>query len=422
METRSLKYWQIKMFALCWVAYALVYFGRVNISMALLDLQVFFQTDKAAVGMLGSVFFYTYAIGQLINGAISDKVSSRVFIFIGLFITGSTNVLFSLSTHYGLSLILWGLNGIGQSMLWASIVKTAGLWFKPRQYTKVIVGLNTSMVLGYVMAWGGSGLLLRFFPWRNIFLVPGITVLGFALVWLLLARNSPEDVGLALTQHKDNKQPTLKKDDEGATMPIKELLFATGLMFIVIGCVAQGMIKEGLGIWSPTILAQMYHVDISHVSVYILLIPIMNLLGILFAGVLNTWCKQRGKVTVIILIGMASIVFMLLLLTAKYSLVIGILGIGLASGLMYGANTILLGVIPIKYSKYGRAAFVTGFLDFCSYVGAGLSSTLVGRLMDRSSGVTSVFIIWIVIIWIVISLIAIGSIILSNINRFKKAV
>lgn len=175
-----------------------------------------------------------------------------------------------------------------------------------------------------------------------------------------------------------------------------------------------GLVKEGLGIWSPSILVGMYNVSMSKVSVYILLIPIMNLMGILFAGVLNAWCKYKEEVTIVILLSMACFVFAILIVVAKYSIVIGVLGIGISSGLMYGANTMLLGVVSIKYSKYGRAAFVTGFLDFCSYVGAGLSSTLIGRVLDTNLGITNVF-----GIWIGISVVAILSLIIYNTRRNK---
>ena len=414
----KLRRWQSKIFLLCWLCYSLAYFGRVNIAVALPGLGEYFQTDLAAVGIMGSAFFGAYAIGQLINGILSSRFGSRGYIFVGLAVSGVCNIFISISNSFVLSILLWGLNGLAQSMLWVSIVKTAGLWFQPKQYSKVMVGLNTSMVLGFFLAWGGSGLVIRILSWRFVFLIPGILIVLFAFVWLKMSRNSPNDESLRLPsepsekEEKENENETaLKTGQRAKDVPLlsyKKLIFSSGLLFVVVACMAQGMVKEGLGVWGPSIIMRLYGLTIDMASFYAMLIPVMNLAGIFFAGILNALFGHRVRITILGLLAIAFVTFGAVWLFAENSLAAGIVGIATASGAMFGANTMLLGALPLGYSKYNMAAFTAGFLNFFSYVGAGLSSIMLGRVLDTRPQITDIFIIWVVVTFIAITSVSIS--------------
>ncbi len=87
---------------------------------------------------------------------------------------------------------------------------------------------------------------------------------------------------------------------------------------------------------------------------------------------------------------------MLLILAnlSNISVIIFVLVIGGISGAMFGANSMLLGAIPMKYAKNGRASSTAGFLDFSSYVAAGISATAIGLLANTLEW-TVVIIVWI---------------------------
>ncbi|MCC0647965.1 MFS transporter [Clostridioides sp. ZZV15-6598] len=397
IEDRRYKSYQVRIFILCWLAYALIYFGRGNLAIAVNDLEVYFKSDKSTIGMLGSLFFWSYALGQLISCAISDKINSRIYIFVGVFITGLCNLLFSFSNSMTVLMILWTINGLSQSMLWGSIVKTSAYWFSPNQYTKVMVGLNTSMVLGYVMAWGGCGIVLKYLSWRSVFLIPGTILIMFAILWAIFGREKPREAGFDIDlinidyKNKENNQTKLKSKN---TITYKTLFFTSGLLLVVIACIAQGMVKEGIGVWAPAMLTELYKVDMSSATSYVLLIPIMNLVGILLSGRLNSKLRGNEQITTVVLMIGTVVVLILMSIFASLWFGIGVIAMGICSGLMYGVNTMLLSVLPIRFAKYEKAAFVTGFLNFFSYIGAGVSATLAGFIMDRGLGCISVFVIW----------------------------
>lgn len=64
--------------------------------------------------------------------------------------------------------------------------------------------------------------------------------------------------------------------------------------------------------------------------------------------------------------------------------------------MMFGANTMLLGVIPMNFAKYNKTSSVAGFLDFfCSYLAAGFAAFITGAIVDNV-GWNGVMIFWIV--------------------------
>ena len=89
--------------ALCWLTYAAYYFGRVNLAVALPVLGGDLGWSPTALGLLGSVFYWVYAAGQLVNGALGDRLSARRFVAIGLALSGALNVLFSTSRLLGIA-------------------------------------------------------------------------------------------------------------------------------------------------------------------------------------------------------------------------------------------------------------------------------------------------------------------------------
>ena len=104
------------------------------------------------------------------------------------------------------------------------------------------------------------------------------------------------------------------------------------------------------------------------------------------------------------------------LLFVNHSMPVGGLLLGTCSALMYGANTLLLSVIPMDYAKYNKTSTVAGFLNFSCYMGAGISGVLIGAISDYW-GWNGILIIWILMAVLGVIMILHSS--LSNLAREK---
>ena len=97
---------------LCSIAYLSVYFAR-NILSAVTPQMI--ASDGFAneyIGKISSLYFMFYAVGQLINGAIGDKIKAKWMIFLGLLGAGVMNFLFmKLSANALSATVIYGFTG-----------------------------------------------------------------------------------------------------------------------------------------------------------------------------------------------------------------------------------------------------------------------------------------------------------------------
>ena len=144
-------------FMLCWTTYVITYLCRVNFSSAMEKLSLGTGIDLAKLGVIGSVFFFSYALGQLVNGFLGDRTPPFVFISAAITATGFLNLLMSQTvSSLGLTCI-WGLNGYIQSMLWGPMMRILSERFEPHERIKVSTRMSSSMVAGFILSWAVFG-------------------------------------------------------------------------------------------------------------------------------------------------------------------------------------------------------------------------------------------------------------------------
>ena len=403
------KKWQALIFALCWTAYAFAYFGRANLSIAIPSIQTAMSLSKTQLGFLGTVFFWVYGLGQLINGNIGDKVGTKQFIFIALIVAGTANILFGFAAGIAAMLVLWAANGYFQSMLWGPIVKTLAVWFPSEKRTKISIYISTSMVAGYWLAWGALGKTIEKSSWQSAFWIPGAVLIVFALLWLVFFKNVPEDAGLDLIHGNYPKKENTASPKYGLIQVIKK----EKLWFIIIACMVQGIIKDGLSLWVPTILIETLSLDISSALSVIVMIPLMNFAGMLFAGWLNGKLGNTEKKTSLFLFAAAVISLGISLVFIKMGSIFAAVFIGITSAVMFGTNTLLLASLPMKYIKYNKTSSIAGLFDFSSYFAAGISSALTGLIVVKFDWAFMFF------FWIMISCIGVFAVLL-DIKKTEK--
>ena len=105
------------LFGLCWVVYFSSYLGRLNFSGVMSQMMAENLMDKSQAGLVNTVFFVTYAAGQLINGVLGDRCSPRWMLFIGCMGAGICNLMGGVTRNFGVILLLRALDGYFMAML-----------------------------------------------------------------------------------------------------------------------------------------------------------------------------------------------------------------------------------------------------------------------------------------------------------------
>lgn len=178
------------------LGYVLVYFHRLCPAVVALDMMRDLNTGGALIGLLGSAYFYPYALMQLPAGLLSDSWGPRRTITLFFAIAFFGSLLLGLGP--GLYTAVAGriLVGLGVSMLFVPTMKILAEWFEARHF---------ATMTGILMAMGGIGSLVAASPlaalssaigWRASFVVVGVaTVLLGLAVWFVV-RDRPSELNL----------------------------------------------------------------------------------------------------------------------------------------------------------------------------------------------------------------------------------
>lgn len=388
----NLKKHQAKILLLCWCAYAVIYIGRYNLSLAIPAIQDFLGVNKSQIGLLGGLFLWIYGTGQLINGFIGDKVSARMYIFIGLLVTAVANLAFGFSLSLAVMCIIWSINGFFQSMIWGPISKTLTHWVPPEKKNFAAVLISTSGVGGTLITYLIAGQMLARLNWKWAFWIPSIIIFAYSFIWLAFAKNRPEDIGLASINSEISVDKSISCSNN---YTLWEVIKKTRLWFVIIACFAQAIVKDGINLWAPTFLLETHKLDIKTTSGFITVIPILSFAGMIFAGWLNKKFNYQEKTATAVLF-IAGVVMIIGFTTlGSRNAIWGVIFLGLSSAMMNGANSLLLGIVPMNFARYNKVSAIAGLLDFASYLISGFAAAITGFVLDLS-GWGGILVFWII--------------------------
>ena len=368
------------------VAYSAAYLNRLNLSAALGSLMDAFGVSAAAAGLLQTAFAAVYAAGQLINGAVVDRISPVRHILLGIVGTGACNLLMGLCGSYPLFMVLCMANGAFQSMLWTPIVCLLALCFHTdEERGKANFICSFTIVFGHLGAWAISGALIEAVGWRLSFIVPAALMIPVAFaVFFLLRRVRGASAGRAQQEGRP---------EEGARPARVSALQAfarTGFGFILVCCVLSGFVRDGIVTWTPEILRGYMSGSGLSATAFSLIIPCVNALGIL-AGY---WFRRHSRNT------RKTVGYILLICTAFCLLLPaggGILSCALLMGFgcacQFGINPMLTTLIPLEYDRLGRTGLAAGLIDSFIYIGSALAGVVDGGIYE-ACGSGTLYLTW----------------------------
>lgn len=186
LATRANYRWVI--FAVISAQYIFVFFHRVSPAVVAPDLVRTFDLTGAALGVLSSSYFYTYAFLQIPVGMLIDMWGPRRTVFIFNLVAGLAALLFGFSPSFLVATIARVLVGLGVSATFVSAMTLYTRWFKPTEFARISGAFVAIGGLGWLSAATPLALLSACIEWRGAFVLVGIITLLLALLgWFLIA-------------------------------------------------------------------------------------------------------------------------------------------------------------------------------------------------------------------------------------------
>lgn len=358
---------------LCWLAYACIYIGRLNVSIASPLMEESGIMTSAGIGALGSCFFFSYAFGQIINGYIGDYLSPRIMIFTGLLLAGLSNIMMGIMRAWGLYLF-WAVNGYAQSMIWGPILRIASFHYHdPDKRSRAVIILSVSIGLGSIMALV-MAVLLSVKGYAPIFFVPGAILMILSLLCAVFL-------------------PAVNKNIQtDGHIKFLSLFKNRELLKMLIPSAAHGIIKDNLNLWVPLFFTEAYNIDIASAAFYIFLIPSATFAGRLLFPALYRLCAKDEKLVSVIAFILCALA-LIPIIAYKLPIWAAAACLGIVAVTISIINAAFLSIYPLRFSQSNNISSVTGIMDFVTYMGAAGGSALFGVLIS-ASGYRSMLIIW----------------------------
>ena len=364
-------------FFLCYIAYTCIYIARLNLSMASPAMRDQGLLTAAQLGFIGSAFSVVYSCGRLFNGILGDRIAPKILIVTGLFLTGAANLLIGVLPPYLIILLLWCLNAFGQSMLWSSMLKTmTGVYGKAAADRKVPV-LVSSVSAGNILGILFSSQLVSWFGIQAAFLVPGgMTVLmGLLILWLIPGTD----------RERGEKKP----------FPFRALLEDKAIRGILLPAMFHGAMKDTISLFMAVYFLDTFGVDLESSSWYVLLIPVVGLMGRLVYPGCYRALKRREHLLSVLGFALCALFAGLLCFPLKSALVAAI-ALSMIYALVSMINTSILSMFPLRFAEKDLVSSVSGITDFATYLGAAIASAIYGLLIE-TGGYIFMFASWVVL-------------------------
>ncbi len=355
------------LFIIGYISYCLVYIGRLNLSIAYTSLNDITSTQY---GYITSAFLIAFSCGRLINGMIGDKVHPRFMLYIGLTLSGLSNIFLSFLPSFLIFIILWSINGYAQSMLWGSLLTYISYISPSDKKVKSVSYLVSSVAVGSV-----AGLLIATFATttfgvRAAFLIPGIMAVILAFLPLLAFSEKIE------VSDNGNKKH----------ISMFSLLKMPSIYIMLLPAILHGVIKDNISAWAPKFFQTNYGFTLSQMQIFVYIIPVIGMVGRLAYPTLYKLFKSNENNVSIASAALCFISMLPLVLGIKNIFVASIC-LCLTNAAINVINTSMLSMFPIKFSKTGNVSSVTGLMDFVTYLGAGIGSAVYGiTLTDGNFG------------------------------------
>lgn len=355
---------------LSWATYMVAYLCRVNISTALDKLSVGLTVSTEYLSIASSIYFVTYALGQLINGTVGDRVNLHRFLMLALAMTGTINVVLALQHSGPVFLILWGLNGFCQSMFWSTLLRLLAAYSLPEQRKSISTIMSTCSVTGYLISWVILSSVFQPCTFLPYFLVPGIVALLLMLAWYVMSCKMPFT---AETGEKKNAPP----------LPQVACDFVHEKLFVVCAlCLTVGAIQEGAVFWLPKIFASVLELG-SGSLLLLVLIPFAKLAGVFTARAMLGVFHDSVRHSLMAMLAVSCVITGVMMACGNRTSIVTVLLIAALIAVINASNWYMISYLPMYFAKRNIVSTLVGTFDFSTYVGASLMSGTLGSLLTR---------------------------------------
>ncbi|MCI9276169.1 MFS transporter [bacterium D16-50] len=365
------------------VTYMVSYVTRLNFGAILPEMveQTGMTKGMLSAAVTGSAV--TYGLGQLLSGYLGDRVSPKRLVLAGLLVTGGMNFLILFCSGHMQMTAVWCVNGLAQAFLWPPMVRLMVRLFSDSDYKRTATMVSLGGSFGTIVVYLGAPLLIMLSGWRAVFAAAAAVGVVMAVFWQKCCHES-EYAG------EEQKQEDVSSGKKASVLAIWPLV-----LLVMLCIVLQGALRDGVTTWMPSYISETYKLG-SEISILTgVALPIFSVVGVKCAGALYQKAFRNPLTCAGLIFGAGACFALALTFVSGRSTAGSVACSAVLTGCMYGANLMLVSMVPPFFQKYGKISTVSGLLNCCAYVGSAVSTYGIALLSERAGWTATVF-VWFV--------------------------
>jgi len=369
-------------------SYILVYFHRLCPAVVAVDMMRDLQAGGTLLGLLGSAYFYPYALMQLPAGLLSDSWGPRRSITLFFSVATIGSILLGLAPSAFWAIVGRTLVGLGVAMLFVPTMKVLAEWFRVREFATMTAILMVMGGLGSLTAAYPLALLSNWIGWRFSFVAVGVFTMVMAILVWLFVRDRPADLGWPSPAESVGSSPPSIGLLEGIRRVLTYPRFWPVAIWFFFDC---AIFFSFGGLWGGPYLMQVYGLTKAKAGHILSMLAIGMIVGSpLLSFLSNRIFKGRKPVMVL----SSFIVVCLTALLAFYTdtlptaaLYLICLGLG-----MFSSAIVVIGFTTTKeLFPVQIAGTSTGLVNLFPFAGGALFQPLLGYVLERGGRVGTAF-------------------------------
>ncbi|MBE6607978.1 MAG: MFS transporter [Ruminococcaceae bacterium] len=363
---------------LCSVSYLAVYFARNILSAVTPQMTEIGGFSESYIGKLESAYLICYAFGQLINGAIGDKIKAKYMISAGLFLSGITSFIFTFISGISYAAIaVYGLTGFFLSMIYGPMTKVVAENTEPIYAPRCSLGYTFASFFGTPLA----GVAATYMIWYDVFKLSG-TLLAVMAILCFVFFLYFERIGIV----KYGQYKAEKVKNGSINVLIKHHIIKFSFIAML-----TGIVRTTVMFWFPTYISQ--YLDFPHEEATMIFTVASFIISTtaFIAIFIYERLKRNMDLTILIMFSSSTIFFIAVyfLKAPVVNIILMVLAIMSASA----AATMLYSRYCPSLRDTGMVSGATGFLDFLSYTAASATSTFFAESVS-TIGWGNLILIW----------------------------
>ena len=363
-------------------AYVLYYVCRMTLGVVKQPVIDEGVLTASQLGIIGSAFYFVYALGKFTNGFIADYCNIRRFMAAGIGVSAIINlILGALGLLQGplaigsigmlvLFALLWGINGWVQSMGSPPGTISLSRWFPLKTRGTMYSIFSSTPSFGKAVTMIATGFIVAAAGWQWGFLV--------------FISDTPESKGLPSVQELSGEP--IGNLDKKSTKELQKWVFRhPGIWVIAISTAFVYITQHAVSDWGVLFLQKQKAFSLESATQVIGIAEVIAVAGNLMAGWLSDVVFKGNRARPVVIAGFLAVLALAGFLFTGGGYWANIAFVAIFSMAFSVVFCIVAGLMALDFVPRKATGAALGIVGISSYAAAGLQSLVSGFLIDGNA-------------------------------------